>query len=100
VTPAQLASVREGYGKYGFKATQFEALNPVQARDAERLKRLLDSGMLAIPVGYQIQARIRIRVGDFLALDPAMPEASRWKRTVQFRPFAPQLGSSIDLTPE
>jgi hypothetical protein len=56
VTPAQLASVREGYGKYGFKATQCEVLNPFQARDAERLKRLLDSGMLAIPVGYQIHA--------------------------------------------
>ncbi len=46
------------------------------------------------------QARVRIRVGDFLALDPAMPEASRWKRTIQFRPFVPQLGSSLDMTPE
>jgi hypothetical protein len=56
VTPAELAAAREGYGKYGFKASQYEVLDPQQARDAERLKRLLDSGIMAIPVGYRIHA--------------------------------------------
>jgi hypothetical protein len=46
------------------------------------------------------QIRVRVRVGDFLALDPAMPEDTRWKRTISFRPFSPPLSSAIDLVPE
>jgi hypothetical protein len=54
ITPADLERVRDFYGKYGFNGRDCTILELDAARDVDRIKRLLDDGMLAIPAGYSI----------------------------------------------
>lgn len=49
-----LDKLRDGFGKYGFRAADCTVLMPEQARDIARLKQELDNGRLAIPVSYAI----------------------------------------------
>tara|TARA_R110002072_G_scaffold273219_1_gene433657 strand:- start:45668 stop:47050 length:1383 start_codon:yes stop_codon:yes gene_type:complete len=49
-----LRKLRDGFGKYGFRAADCTVLMPEQAHDVARIKRELDNGRLAIPVSYAI----------------------------------------------
>ena len=56
VSPAELERIRDGFGKYGFAESDCTIFDAVAAKDPEPFKRLLDSGVVAIPVGYAVHA--------------------------------------------
>ncbi len=47
-----LTALRDAFGKYGFRPEDCETLDAAAAADVDRLKALLDGGVLAIPVSY------------------------------------------------
>lgn len=54
VPPAELDRIRDEYGKFGFDAAHCTVLDTDAVRDVAKLKSLLDSSVVAIPVGYRV----------------------------------------------
>ncbi len=54
VAPSDLEKLRDGFGKYGFAASDCTVLDATTVRDAVHLKTLLAAGNVAIPVGYAV----------------------------------------------
>ncbi|MCC5829226.1 MAG: C1 family peptidase [Phycisphaeraceae bacterium] len=53
-SPEAVARMRDAAGKYGFRMADCQVLDITAARDVARLKKLLDDGVLAIPMGYRV----------------------------------------------
>ncbi|MBI5851258.1 MAG: C1 family peptidase [Planctomycetes bacterium] len=64
VAPADLETLRDGFGKYGFAASDCTVLDAATVRDAEHLKALLAAGNVAIPVGYAVYGPTWSKIGE------------------------------------
>ncbi|QDV05920.1 Papain family cysteine protease [Planctomycetes bacterium Poly30] len=75
----QLRGLRDAAGKWGFAASDAEVLDETETRDIARLKELLRSGTLGIPVGYMVHgpswSDVEKRPG--VTIDPGMLEGFR-----------------------
>jgi|JRYL01.1.fsa_nt_gb hypothetical protein len=54
VSPDALERLRDGFGKYGFLASDCRQLAEAETRDVATLQQLLAAGHLAIPIGYPV----------------------------------------------